>query len=78
MRFLWQRGFEAVLSVSGGVVLQQVGPRLPSDLGSAVIWRLCPFRECQVRCWPKHKKACEMLAEASEKIETSLHVGDRS
>lgn len=32
------------------------------------------FRECQVKHWSKHKKACQLLAEATEKIKTSLHM----
>ncbi|XP_069001464.1 zinc finger MYND domain-containing protein 10 [Embiotoca jacksoni] len=31
-------------------------------------------RECQVKHWPKHKKACQLIVEATEKIQRDLHV----
>ncbi|XP_076605832.1 zinc finger MYND domain-containing protein 10 isoform X2 [Chaetodon auriga] len=31
-------------------------------------------RECQVKHWPKHKKACQLMAEATEKIQRDLHI----
>nr|XP_046239375.1 zinc finger MYND domain-containing protein 10 [Scatophagus argus] len=31
-------------------------------------------RECQVKHWPKHKKSCQLMAEATEKIQRDLHV----
>ncbi|XP_042360814.1 zinc finger MYND domain-containing protein 10 isoform X2 [Plectropomus leopardus] len=30
-------------------------------------------RECQVKHWPKHKRACQLMAEATEKIQKDLH-----
>uniref|UniRef100_A0A4W6CHC0 Zinc finger MYND domain-containing protein 10 n=1 Tax=Lates calcarifer TaxID=8187 RepID=A0A4W6CHC0_LATCA len=30
-------------------------------------------RECQVKHWPKHKKACQLMAEATEKIQRDLN-----
>lgn len=32
------------------------------------------FRECQVTHWPKHKKACQLMAEATEMVQRSLHI----
>lgn len=68
-----------MLSVSGGVVLLQVGGysggEIMTDLGSAARGGECclsRFRECQVKHWSKHKKACQLLAEASEKMKSSL------
>lgn len=70
-----------MLSVSGGVVLPQVGRysggEVVSDLGSVARGCECClscFRECQVRHWSKHKKACQLLAEASEKMKSSLDI----
>ncbi|XP_060899033.1 zinc finger MYND domain-containing protein 10 [Labrus mixtus] len=31
-------------------------------------------RECQVKHWPKHKKACQLMAEATEKIQRDLQI----
>uniref|UniRef100_A0A8D3BUU7 Zinc finger MYND domain-containing protein 10 n=1 Tax=Scophthalmus maximus TaxID=52904 RepID=A0A8D3BUU7_SCOMX len=31
-------------------------------------------RECQVKHWPKHKKACQLMAEATEKIQRDLNI----
>nr|XP_033483488.1 zinc finger MYND domain-containing protein 10 isoform X2 [Epinephelus lanceolatus] len=31
-------------------------------------------RECQVKHWPKHKRACQLMAEATEKIQRDLHI----
>ncbi|XP_024859995.1 zinc finger MYND domain-containing protein 10 isoform X2 [Kryptolebias marmoratus] len=31
-------------------------------------------RECQVKHWPKHKKACQLIAEASEKTQKDLQI----
>ncbi|XP_034169870.2 zinc finger MYND domain-containing protein 10 isoform X3 [Pangasianodon hypophthalmus] len=31
-------------------------------------------RECQVKHWPKHKLACQMIAEASEKLQKELNI----
>ncbi|XP_011612307.2 zinc finger MYND domain-containing protein 10 [Takifugu rubripes] len=31
-------------------------------------------RECQVKHWPKHKKTCQLLVEASEKIKKGLRI----
>ncbi|KAG7493594.1 hypothetical protein JOB18_012644 [Solea senegalensis] len=31
-------------------------------------------RECQVKHWPKHKKQCQLLAEATERIQKDLNV----
>ncbi|KAM6927827.1 zinc finger MYND domain-containing protein 10 [Xenentodon cancila] len=33
-------------------------------------------RECQVKHWPKHKKACQLMAEVTEKIQRDLHATD--
>ncbi|XP_029288083.1 zinc finger MYND domain-containing protein 10 isoform X2 [Cottoperca gobio] len=31
-------------------------------------------RECQVKHWPKHKRACQLMAGAAEKIQRDLHI----
>uniref|UniRef100_A0A8D0A3F4 Zinc finger MYND domain-containing protein 10 n=1 Tax=Sander lucioperca TaxID=283035 RepID=A0A8D0A3F4_SANLU len=31
-------------------------------------------RECQVKHWSKHKRACQLMAEATEKIQRDLHI----
>ncbi|KAM9361848.1 zinc finger MYND domain-containing protein 10 [Symphorus nematophorus] len=31
-------------------------------------------RECQVKHWPKHKRACQLMSEATEKIQRELHI----
>ncbi|XP_034534600.1 zinc finger MYND domain-containing protein 10 [Notolabrus celidotus] len=31
-------------------------------------------RECQVKHWPKHKKACQLMVEATEKIQRDLKI----
>ncbi|XP_059184804.1 zinc finger MYND domain-containing protein 10 [Centropristis striata] len=31
-------------------------------------------RECQVKHWPKHKRACQLMVEATEKIQRDLHL----
>ncbi|KAI5628436.1 zinc finger MYND domain-containing protein 10, partial [Silurus asotus] len=31
-------------------------------------------RECQVKHWPKHKPACQMIAEATEKLQENLNI----
>ncbi|KAM4613699.1 zinc finger MYND domain-containing protein 10 [Polymixia lowei] len=31
-------------------------------------------RECQVKHWPKHKTACQLMAEATEKIQRNLNI----
>ncbi|XP_071351391.1 zinc finger MYND domain-containing protein 10 isoform X1 [Trachinotus anak] len=31
-------------------------------------------RECQVKHWPKHKKACQLMAETTEKIQRDLNI----
>ncbi|XP_045885328.1 zinc finger MYND domain-containing protein 10 isoform X1 [Micropterus dolomieu] len=31
-------------------------------------------RECQVKHWPKHKKTCQLMTEATEKIQRDLHI----
>ncbi|KAM9757948.1 zinc finger MYND domain-containing protein 10 isoform 2-T2 [Menidia menidia] len=31
-------------------------------------------RECQVKHWSKHKKSCQLMAEATEKIQRDLHI----
>ncbi|XP_074532514.1 zinc finger MYND domain-containing protein 10 isoform X2 [Halichoeres trimaculatus] len=33
-------------------------------------------RECQVKHWPKHKKACQLMAEATEKIQRDLKINN--
>ncbi|XP_053171267.1 zinc finger MYND domain-containing protein 10 [Scomber japonicus] len=33
-------------------------------------------RECQVKHWPKHKKACQLMTETSEKIQRDLHISN--
>lgn len=32
------------------------------------------LRECQVKHWQKHKKACQLMAEATEKIQKGLNM----
>lgn len=32
------------------------------------------LRECQVKHWQKHKKACQLMAEATEKIQKGLNI----
>lgn len=67
-----------MLSVSGGVVLPQVGRHRrgqitsdrPTEAVNAGLFAF--FRECQVKHWPKHKKSCQLLVEASEKIKKGL------
>lgn len=34
------------------------------------------LRECQVKHWPKHKKVCELMAEATGKIQKDLQMVD--
>ncbi|XP_064154274.1 zinc finger MYND domain-containing protein 10 [Anguilla rostrata] len=31
-------------------------------------------RECQVKHWPKHKKACQLMADATEKLQRDLNI----
>ncbi|XP_047439498.1 zinc finger MYND domain-containing protein 10 [Mugil cephalus] len=31
-------------------------------------------RECQVKHWTKHKKACQLISETAEKIQSDLHI----
>ncbi|KAF7665696.1 hypothetical protein LDENG_00135120 [Lucifuga dentata] len=31
-------------------------------------------RECQVKHWPNHKKVCQLVAEATKKLEKELHI----
>ncbi|XP_060926512.1 zinc finger MYND domain-containing protein 10 [Limanda limanda] len=33
-------------------------------------------RECQVKHWPKHKKACQLMVDATKKIQMDLHIND--
>lgn len=70
-----------MLSVSGGVVLPQVGhyssrrgPICSGISRQRLEMLLVFFRECQVKHWPKHKKACTLLAEATEKIKSSSDI----
>ncbi|KAM3622208.1 uncharacterized protein V6R79_021821 [Siganus canaliculatus] len=34
-------------------------------------------RECQVKHWSKHKKACQLMVEATERIQKELHISSR-
>jgi len=34
----------------------------------------CFYRECQVKHWPKHKKACQLMVEATEKVQRDTRV----
>ncbi|XP_063072548.1 zinc finger MYND domain-containing protein 10 [Engraulis encrasicolus] len=33
-------------------------------------------RECQVKHWPKHKPACQLMSDATEKLQTELNISE--